>query len=1238
MKNMMKKIVAVATALTVSVWLVGPGVAQAVTAEELQAQIDALLAQLAALQTQLAALQEEAAPTGVPVACTGITFDRNLKQGMTGSDVKCLQALLNTSTNTQVATTGAGSPGNETSYFGSKTKAAVIKFQEKYAADVLTPLGLTAGTGFVGSATRAKLNALLVAAPDPPAPPVGTGLTVALAPDTPAAGTIIAGQAIAELARFTFTNGDAAEVKVTKVVLTRTGVSADTTLSNVYLYDGAKRITELASVSAGKITFVNAAGIFTIPAGGSKTISVKSDIAASTGGQTVGVRISAAADIESNATALSGTFPFSGNLMSVATAPTLATVAVGATGITSTTVPAGSTDYTVWQTTLNISNRAVDLRSLQLRQIGSVRADDIQNFRLFVKGEQKATAVLAADNTLTFDLTASPVNLVAGPAAIEVRADIISGSARTFSFALWRASDLDVQDSEFKVNVLATGPFPASAPTTLSHTIGTGSLTIVRAADSPVGPVVENGTDVPLAKFTLTAFGESVRVERLRVDVQGSGFTPADITFRNGRLLADGVQVGSTLALTAEGITYELGAALVVEPGKPKALEVRADIYDTEGTNDIGAGDALIARLVDGVLTNNAQTLESLTLLSVPGTPTPGNTLAVLSGALVVARNAAYGSQNVVAGTNDVKIGSFVLQTGSAEAINVSNYQVGITGTAILTNLANLRISESTLVRGSVASTNNYPVSQQLAANSTKTVDVFVDIGTGVSTGDTIISSLAVTARGVTTGNDVSVTAVTGQTMTVATGALTMTRDAGTPVSAIVIGGTTAPVAKYRFDATNESFTIIEAKVAIMVDAAISAVTSVKIGTATVPLVVAGDTALNQSGTGLTTTTITVTGLGGRFKVGQRIILTPTGGTTIGGATTPVTVTLSAVATDTLTWSPAIGTIAGAATATVTPINGTATFTGAILSVPKDGSAVMTVEATFNNVATGFGTSGSTPIFSLTSYTARSASGAITGPVLYGVSPLTVAAADSNTMVLRRTVPTVTLNTAALSNALGGMDHEVLKVDIAANAAEDVDIREIRVTPTITGTVSGGSGIAIFQGTIERGRVMNESSTSTATACNLTSLSVATGHGARFQTGQKITITGWTGCTTTPTNAVGRTISVSGDVLTLDTALNGAGTNTATLTVSPAGYTTGNTYRVPLTAAIVAKGTSSLFTVKADTTGLTTAGNSIQIRILADTTAGTTGNLIWREGTVTTDINGNLVRELPITGPALIRP
>ena len=78
------------------------------------------------------------------------SFPRNLQQGSRGTDVLNLQKVLNLSTDTQIAITGAGSPGKETTSFGAATKTAVIKFQKKY--------NITPAAGYVGPATRTKLT------------------------------------------------------------------------------------------------------------------------------------------------------------------------------------------------------------------------------------------------------------------------------------------------------------------------------------------------------------------------------------------------------------------------------------------------------------------------------------------------------------------------------------------------------------------------------------------------------------------------------------------------------------------------------------------------------------------------------------------------------------------------------------------------------------------------------------------------------------------------------------------------------------------------------------------------------------------------------------------------------------------------------------------------------------------------------------------------------------------------
>jgi peptidoglycan hydrolase-like protein with peptidoglycan-binding domain len=97
---------------------------------------------------------------------------RTLRQGSVGADVKELQALLNKDPETRVALSGAGSVGRETTSFGSLTRQAVIKFQSKYASDVLYPAGISFPTGVVGSMTRAKLSSLYSSAPTNPGEPL----------------------------------------------------------------------------------------------------------------------------------------------------------------------------------------------------------------------------------------------------------------------------------------------------------------------------------------------------------------------------------------------------------------------------------------------------------------------------------------------------------------------------------------------------------------------------------------------------------------------------------------------------------------------------------------------------------------------------------------------------------------------------------------------------------------------------------------------------------------------------------------------------------------------------------------------------------------------------------------------------------------------------------------------------------------------------------------------------------
>lgn len=90
-------------------------------------------------------------PTSTEAAVT-CTFDRNLESGMNGEDIRCLQKYLNDA-GFVIASSGPGSPGNETSLFRDATKSALIKWQETN--------GLTPAIGFFGPLSRAKYSDLI---------------------------------------------------------------------------------------------------------------------------------------------------------------------------------------------------------------------------------------------------------------------------------------------------------------------------------------------------------------------------------------------------------------------------------------------------------------------------------------------------------------------------------------------------------------------------------------------------------------------------------------------------------------------------------------------------------------------------------------------------------------------------------------------------------------------------------------------------------------------------------------------------------------------------------------------------------------------------------------------------------------------------------------------------------------------------------------------------------------------
>jgi len=665
--------------------------------------------------------------------------------------------------------------------------------------------------------------------------PVGTGaVSASLSSDNPASNTLIETQSAADLAHFTFSGSGT----VTSVVLQRLGVSSDVTLSNVYLYQGTKRLTDAATVSSGKITFSDTAGLFTV--NGSANIAVKADVADGTSGQTLGVQLTS---FNGNAVSLSG------NLFTIATNPTdLATIAVGApTPLTLASINPQN-DYPIWTSIVTIGNHEVSLRSLQVRVIGSVVAGDLRNFRLYKDGVQIGSSIAQQDANgyVVFDF-GSGITLATGGRTLKLLADIVGGSGKNFFISLRNKADISAYDTQYGVGLLdSTGVYPASAPTqTLGDgtevlSIGAGTLTITKTTDSASGDVIKDATGVSLVKYTFTANGEALKVESLKANFTAGGTAVASLmSLRNGAIYVDGAQVGSVQSLCEDSAAlaascsastlvaspnsstlFNLGSSLVIQPGTPRTVEIRADIYDNTGTNNATAGQTITAQFIAG--TSNVQKMVSLGYLG-NSAATVGSALTIKTGSFNAAKYTGYANQSAVVPRSQFKIGHYTLSAASSEDINVNTITID-TASISLNELQDMYIvvkndagstvytsAAKATITASTTSSNSFSVTLTIPKTKVWQIEVYANLltklGTPLDTFSTNMDAAGTTANSATA---VSAVAATGQSITAIAGSLVLA-NSGSPAAAVVNGGVTKTAYVFTLQPQYDDFYLDEA-------------------------------------------------------------------------------------------------------------------------------------------------------------------------------------------------------------------------------------------------------------------------------------------------------------------------------------------------------------------------------------------------------------------------------------------
>ena len=663
----------------------------------------------------------------------------------------------------------------------------------------------------------------------PPPPPSGGGLSVSLSGSTPPSASVATGAAFLPFTAINFTAAGN-PVTITGLKVHRMGLGADNNINNMYLFNGGMMIAQSSSFQSGVVSFTNSNGLFTVAANSTMTVWVKGDLASGSGsGLTYGFGLASASDVMSNATSVSGSFPLSGNLMTSATvsSPSLATLTVAAVAV-GTSINAGTPDVLAGQWSLTSANSAIQIKGVSLTMIGSAAASGFANMKLMAAGAQVGSTIAAmpSNKVIFFDLSANPLNIPTGQTVqLQLKADIVSEVNRTYQFSIQHNYDIQAYDTTYNVGILSGSTFPLNSPTSAA-TINAGTLSITRSADSRTTSVVASMTNVKLASFDFTAYGEDVKLLNLPISiVMGAGAaTITNIKLVDNQGVGIGTQVTSAAGVTTTAYTNTFGSSsnlnYVISANTTRKLSIVADI-----TSANASATTIAASLTAG--SSNAQGVTSVSSISTSAAS--GNALTVATSTFTATVNTALASPvKIVPGGTNLKLASFSLKAGGADAVNVTTITISTASASVASNVQNMKVmigsTQIGQIQPTLSNSATYSFSPSSAimipAGGSVAVDVFADIissaSSGLFNGHVVFTlTTGVTAQLASSGTSVSLSAnISGQTVTTAgNGVITISKDPSSPQSRqVAMGQTGVVLGVLRFQETsnNEAVTLTD--------------------------------------------------------------------------------------------------------------------------------------------------------------------------------------------------------------------------------------------------------------------------------------------------------------------------------------------------------------------------------------------------------------------------------------------
>ncbi|MFZ4648439.1 MAG: beta strand repeat-containing protein [Patescibacteria group bacterium] len=688
------------------------------------------------------------------------------------------------------------------------------RFNAKYI--VKTSMSFTAGgndiTGMESSLINAAQNGGTIVTP-----PVvtGSGLTLSLNANTPAAISVPNNGARVPMAKVNLTAANDGAISVSSITVKRIGLSTYSNIDKVWAENNGTIVASKKSMNSNDESVLTLSPALVVPAGQTVSLDLIASLTGTNAGN-IGLSIASASAVSATAANVAGSFPVNGNLMSP-TSYNVVDLTIDQLATTSSNVKVGDKAVDLGRFQLNTTKDVV-LTSVMLKNNGTEDLTSLTNLYLEQAGNKVTSNVVVNGRFVTFTFNNGTEILKDDSNKLfYIKGDVIAreNSSSNIQLSLNKSTDISGYEkaTSFGFNVKYNGT-SADGVVFSNRSIDAGAISITKKATSPSDTTIVKGSDNTMLLANLRT-DEAITADGLKIKYTASN-NSTSTNFENVRVYVNGALLDSfDLATSTTEVEKLLDSTVSLNKGDNEIKVVAKAKSDATASN---ITFKLYPSMFDGQNPEYVISGNSVNTTNEVGGSAAGAIFTVAGATLTAVRNDGYAdNKSIVQGATDVSLGKYTLKALN-DTVKVTSIALASTtgNTVNASSVSDIKVFVDGVDTGKIVDwgTSGATISGltiEIAKDTTKNIEIkgsFDSSATGHF--KNIMTITAQDSRGTTV--NASSQPISAEFAVNANGSLSVAIGGNTPAAGMLASkaGVEQEVAQFKFTAVDDDASLTE--------------------------------------------------------------------------------------------------------------------------------------------------------------------------------------------------------------------------------------------------------------------------------------------------------------------------------------------------------------------------------------------------------------------------------------------